>query len=243
MSLRAATRKITAMTRQLPLDLAVPDPFARDRFVTDAPLRAVLDIVLAPQSWIAPHLVLMGPAGSGKSHIGHIFAAATGAVFLCATETHSLDTGHLEPRPYVIDDAEQASQAALFHLTNHVSQSGQSLVLLTKTQPLAWPVEVPDFASRLRAMRLLTLPEPDDELLRDIMVRLFAGRAISPSPDALDYLLRRIDRSVGAVQKIVTELEHYADGRPFNRALARDYFDQDGDLPFAKPGQQAFDDD
>lgn len=231
------------MTRQLPLDLAVPDPFSRDRFVSDARLRAVLDVVLTPTTWIAPHLVVMGPAGSGKTHIGHIFAAETGARLLNAADTLSLPTGALEPRPYIVDDAEQASQTTLFHLTNHVSQSGQSLVLLTKTQPLAWPVEVPDFASRLRAMRLLLLPEPDDGLLRDIMVRLFAGRAISPSPDTLDYLLKRIDRSVGAVQKIVTELEHYANGRPFNRALARDYFEQDGDLPFAKPGQQAFDDD
>src|SRR2546429_197888 len=82
-----------------------------------------------------------------------------------------------------------------------------------------------DVASRLNAMRLITLPEPDDALLRDILLRLFARRAISPSPDAVDYLMLRIDRSVGAVQKIVTELEYYAGGRAFNRSLARDYFE------------------
>jgi hypothetical protein len=54
--------------------------------------------------------------------------------------------------------------------------------------------------------------------------------------------MMRIDRSVGAIQKTVTELEYYAGGRAFNRALARDYFEQEHQLPFAKPGQQDFDD-
>ncbi|MGZ3298703.1 MAG: chromosomal replication initiator DnaA [Asticcacaulis sp.] len=229
------------MSLQLPLDLSVPDRYSRDNFVADEALHGVLDVVLRPDRWIAPHLVVLGPEGSGKTHIGHMFAEDTGGIFLDARDTVSLDSGTLQARSYVIDDAESASQTALFHLTNHVSQTGQHLVLLTKTQPLLWPGDVADFASRLRAMRVLTLPAPDEDLLRDILVRLFARRAISPSPDFIDYILRRIERSIGAVQKIVMELEHHANGRAFNRALARDYFEGDAELPFAKGDQQDFD--
>jgi chromosomal replication initiation ATPase DnaA len=229
------------MTRQLPLDLDATDRWSRDNFVADAALNAVLDIVLKPQGWIAPHLVLLGAEGSGKSHVGHMFATGNDGIFLSAAETFSLEVGALEERPYIIDDAEAASQPVLFHLSNHATRTGQPLLLLTTTQPRAWPIEVPDLASRLYAMRVVTIPEPDESLLRDILMRLFARRAISPSPDAVDYVMLRIDRSVGAVQKTVTELEYYAGGRPFNRALARDYFGRDDELPFAKPGQQDFD--
>ncbi len=229
------------MTRQLPLDLDASDRWSRDHFVADAALTAVLDIVLSPQTWIAPHLVVLGPEGSGKTHIGHMFADIHDAIFLTATRTTTLDIGALQDRAYVVDDAESASQANLFHLNNHTLATSKPLLLLTRTQPRAWPITVPDLASRLYAMRVITVPEPDDALLRDILMHLFARRAISPSPDAVDFIMKRIDRSVGAVQKTVTELEYYAGGRPFNRALARDYFEQDPDLPFAKPGQQDFD--
>ena len=229
------------MTRQLPLDLDAPDRWSRDHFVADAALTGVLDTVLAPRRWIAPHLVLQGPEGSGKTHIGHIFADSHNAVFLNPSRTFTLDTGRLEDRPYVVDEADTASQPTLFHLSNHATRNNQPLLLLTRTQPRAWDITVPDLASRLYAMRVLTVPEPDEALLRDILLALFARRAISPSPDAVDYLMMRIDRSVGAVQKTVTELEYYAGGRAFNRALARDYFEHDPDLPFAKPGRQDFD--
>ncbi len=217
------------MTRQLPLDLDAPDRWSRDNFVADAALNAVLDIVLKPQGWIAPHMVLLGAQGSGKTHIGHLFADSNNGVFLNASRTFTLDTGVLEDRPYVVDDAEAASQPTLFHLSNHAMRTNQPLLLLTRTQPRAWAIEVPDLASRLYAMRVLGIPEPDEDLLRDILLRMFARRAISPSPDAVDYLMLRIDRSVGAIQKTVTELEYYAGGRAFNRGLARDYFEQPSD--------------
>ena len=229
------------MSQQLPLDLDARDRWSREHFVADAALNAVLDIVLKPEAWIAPHLVLQGAEGSGKTHIGHMFAEATAGVFLAAAETAMFDSGKLEEKAYIVDDADTASQSLLFHLSNHAMRTGKPLLLLTKNPPRAWTIDVPDLASRLYAMRLVILPEPSDDLLRDIMLRLFARRAITPSPDAVDFLMMRIDRSVGAVQKTVTELEYYAGGRPFNRALARDYFERDTELPFAKPGQQDFD--
>ena len=80
-------------------------------------------------------------------------------------------------------------------------------------------------------MRVQSLPEPDEALLTAILWKAFADRAISPSTDCIDYIARRMERSVSAVQKIVIELEHRANGRPFNRTLARDYFDSEGAQP------------
>src|SRR6185312_4227463 len=120
------------MTRQLPLDLDAPDRWSRDHFVADAALGAVLDTVLKPKDWIAPHLVLQGPEGSGKTHIGHIFADTQDGLFLNASRTFTLDTGRLEARPYVVDDAETASQPTLFHLSNHATRTSQPLLLLTR---------------------------------------------------------------------------------------------------------------
>ena len=218
------------MSLQLPLDLESGDRYSRDRFIVTTELAATMGLLLHPDQWLSPHLILMGPPGSGKTHLGHIFVAQTGGLFLTAAETHDLDLSALQLVPYVIDDAEQASEKALFHLFNHVQKSGQQLVLLTENQPIAWDIKLPDLGSRLNAMRIITLPEPDEDLLVAILNKLFAQRAISPSPDFIDYIVRRMDRSVSAAQKIVTELEHYANGRAFNRALAKSWFDHETDF-------------
>jgi chromosomal replication initiation ATPase DnaA len=223
------------LTYQLPLDLETADGFSRAHFITTDALQGVLDVILRPQDWLSPHAILLGPKGSGKTHIGHIFAHDLGGQFVTAEESFTLDPTQLAPTPYVVDDADQASEELLFHLNNHVQMSGQYLVLLTEKHPLAWDVKLPDLGSRLRAMRLISLPEPDEDLLSAILKKLFARRAISPSPDCLDYLARRMERSVGAAQKIVTDIEQYANGRPFNRALARDFFEQNEALRFNDP--------
>ena len=212
------------MSHQLPLDLKAPDRFSRDRLVADGALTGLLDVLLKPQGWISPQILLLGPAGSGKTHLGHIFAAETGALFLEAAATNGLDVATVD-RGVVVDDAEIASQETLFHLYNRLQSLGQPFVILTKNHPREWQVSIPDLASRLTAMRLLPVPEPGEDVLEAILNKLFAERAISPSPDAVAYIASRMDRSVSAAQKIVTELEQYANGRAFNRSLVRDFFD------------------
>jgi chromosomal replication initiation ATPase DnaA len=213
------------MTLQLPLDLQTPDRFSRDRFVANAALQSILDILLADE-WLNPNLILWGPAGSGKTHLGHIFAEASGACFIEAEATKCMDSRTLPDGHFVIDDAEQAQEDMQFHIYNRVQRTGHRLLLLTRTHPLQWDIDLPDLPSRLNAMRVIQVPEPDDELLGAILNKLFAERAISPSPDSIAYIAARMERSVAAAQKTVTKLEHYANGRPFNRALARDFFDQ-----------------
>ena len=213
------------MPQQLPLDLETPDRFSRERLAVTPALQQVLDVLLAPSSWLSSGLILLGPKGSGKTHLGHVFAAANAAAFLDARNLA------LSPAPaVVVDDAGTADQEALFHLINAVQSSGRHLLLLTDTHPRAWTVTVPDLASRLNAMRLLVLPEPDEALLAAILKKLFAERFISPPDDMLNYLADRMERSVGAAQKIVTELEYYANGRAFTRHLARHFFEHSDTL-------------
>jgi chromosomal replication initiation ATPase DnaA len=219
--------------QQLPLDLVAPDRFSRDHFVVGETVRPLLDLLLQPQAWLAPHLLVHGPSGSGKTHLGHIFATAHDAAFVTPADSFHLDMG-VPGRSYVIDDAERASEETLFHLFNATQISGGYLVLLTQLHPLQWDVRLADWQSRLRAMRLVALPEPDEDLLTAILSTLFAQRAISPSPDAVAYIASRADRSVAALQKIVTELEHYANGRAFTRGLARDFFEHSERLPFGE---------
>ena len=50
-----------------------------------------------------------------------------------------------------------------------------------RTAPTIWPVIIPDVASRLRALPVVTLAAPDDAMLRGVIVKLCSPTASSRS--------------------------------------------------------------
>ncbi|MGA9658942.1 MAG: chromosomal replication initiator DnaA, partial [Asticcacaulis sp.] len=82
---------------QLPLDLETADRYSADQFITTAALSGVMGVLLRPDQWLSPHLILQGPTGSGKTHLGHMFAARHKGQFLSAEATFHLDTTRLLP--------------------------------------------------------------------------------------------------------------------------------------------------
>ena len=78
-------------------------------------------------------------------------------------------------------------------------------------------------------LRVAELGAPDDDLLRDVLEKLFRERNIKPADDIYPYLIRRIERSVPAAEDVVRRLDEAADEqqRPVSRALARQLLETD----------------
>ena len=87
-------------------------------------------------------------------------------------------------------------EAALFHLINSVRELGGSLLLTSRSQAEDWQVGLPDLRSRLRLAAPVALGAPDDELLRQVLVKLFADRQLVVDKPVIDYLISRMERSL-----------------------------------------------
>ena len=75
------------MANQLILDLALPPPtYLRDDFVVADGNREALAWIDRWPDWPAPVLSLNGPGGCGKTHLGWIWAARSGAVVMAGTD-------------------------------------------------------------------------------------------------------------------------------------------------------------
>ena len=70
--------------RQLILDLPVRTSTGRDDFFVTAANEAAVGVIDAWPDWPAPVMVLVGPAGSGKSHLGEVWMALSGAAMVKA---------------------------------------------------------------------------------------------------------------------------------------------------------------
>ncbi|MFN3229782.1 MAG: chromosomal replication initiator DnaA [Asticcacaulis sp.] len=225
------------MAQQLRLDLYSPEQYNPEAFVASVSNGRAWDAVQAPQGWISNALAIIGPEGTGKTHLAHVFADRHQAVWLEPSDPDRPDFERLRGRPVVLDNADQADPETLFHLINLSQSDGGRLLLTARDHPVSWPSPISDLRSRLNALQVIDLDKPDDGLLRVILERLFAQRAIRPSSELLAYLANRIERSVPAARTIVTDLDEKSDGRGITRHLARMILDNrdealQGDLDF-----------
>jgi chromosomal replication initiation ATPase DnaA len=223
------------LARQFRLELGRPTPFRRADFIV-SPQNA--DAVRALDAWPNWHggcLTLVGPAGSGKSHLALTWAARAKAETVRAGDTpSSLDLERLAGRPVLFEDADRgAGDDVRFHLINLAGAPGGGLLLTARTPPTAWAAALPDLRSRLNALPVAELPAPDDAILTATLGKFFRERNIKPADDLIPYLLRRIERSIPRALQIVVLLDEAADAeqRPISRALARQILENEGAGP------------
>lgn len=199
-----------------------------DYFVSEANAAAHAT-VSRPEDWPQGKLVVVGPAGSGKTHLARLFALQNEAEIVEAPDLAG-DEPLPEGRAVVVEDADRLPPAAeewLFHLHNRLAQGGGLLLITAATPPARWRLTLPDLASRMQAAGLALIEDPDDRLLGAVLMKQFMDRQLSPSPAALTYLVRHMDRSFAEAARVVEEMDRAAldSGRRIGRDLAREVLD------------------
>lgn len=198
--------------RQLPLDLAHDEGRSRDDLVVSAANIDAVSLIDRWPEWPSPVVVLAGPAGSGKSHLGAIWCEMADARRVRSDLFGAEAIEAATSGPVFIDDADSGplDESGLFHLINAVRGAGTHLLLTARRFPAAWGVKLPDLASRLKAAATVEIREPDDVLLAGVITKLFADRQVEVEPHVVQYLVRRIERSLSTAIRVVQRLDRVA---------------------------------
>ena len=218
------------MARQLRLNLGRDAPPSLDEFVR-GPSNA--DAVAAVEAWPAWRdgcLAVVGPQGSGKSHLAQAWAETAGARMIAAGEA---DAAAVAERPVLVEDADRSLCAeGLFHLINIAAREGGGLLLTARTRPATWATDLPDLRSRLNALPVVEIGPPDDAVLEGVLRKFFRDRNIRPPQEVYPYLLARMNRSIPDAEEIVRRLDEAGDEgfRPVTRVLAREVLEANQSL-------------
>ncbi len=175
-----------------------------------------------PQSWPGRRLAVHGEEGTGKTHFLHLFAARMRGAFLPAEALRPL-SGLPDAPALAIDDADIVPDPrTLLHALNGAAERGAVILLSGRSAPAHWGVALPDLASRLRAMPVVALRPPEDELLRALLARLLAERQLIVPERVQAYLLDRLPRTGGALREAAARLDRLAlaSGGHVTRAMA-----------------------
>ena len=215
--------------RQLVLALDHAVSFAREDFLRGPSNAAALTLVERWPDWPNRVMALVGPQGSGKSHLAAIWAEVAGARVLAAKLMTEIDPpAALATGALVVEDLEAngLDERALFHLLNLAREEDAFVLLTARAAPAGFPVTIRDLHSRLRAVPSVALTPPDDALLRSLIVKLAADRQLAVDEALTNYLANHIERSFTAAHSAVVRLDEEAmrQHRPVTRALAAELF-------------------
>jgi chromosomal replication initiation ATPase DnaA len=211
--------------RQLAFALPHAESLTRDNFLEGPANAAGLALIDSWPEWPNRIMLLVGPEGSGKSHLAAIWAEQAGAR---STTAHALTAtavpGALATGALVVEDLRSSDfdDRALFHLMNLAREDGAFVLVTAREPPSAFEIELRDLRSRLRAIPAVSLLPPDDQLFRALIVKFCADRQLAVDESVVSYLATRIERSYAAARQAVELLDAEALrlGRPVSRALA-----------------------
>jgi chromosomal replication initiation ATPase DnaA len=211
--------------KQLAFDLPLDPRFGAEDFLVSPSNEQAYGLIESWPDWPDTILVLIGPSGSGKSHLASIWATNAHAWTIDAAGISHDKVPHLVSNgALAIEDMDEAErdEAALFHLLNLAREKKASLLITCETPPDRWSLKTPDLLSRLRLAPSVALEPPDDALLKAVLVKLFVDRQLVVDTSVVDYIALRIERSLAKASEIVSLLDREAlsRGRRVSRAIA-----------------------
>ena len=181
-----------------------------DTLVVAAANRDAARLLTDWRAWPGGALALIGPKGSGKTHLALAWALETGARQVEASADPDAAAAVFEESGgrLLIEDADAAANEAMLWRVLDLSRQRGGGVLVTAAQaPSEWPASSPDLRSRLAALPVARLKEPDEGLMEVILRRICREQFIQLSDDAAKYLVRRLPRTFAAAQAWAAALD------------------------------------
>jgi chromosomal replication initiation ATPase DnaA len=220
--------------RQLAFDMPLKPQFGRDDFLVSPSNETAYGLMEAWPDWPDYVMRLVGPQGSGKSHLAAIWAERAQASTISAADIRLQQVPHLAAayKAIVVEDCGRdiLDEAALFHLMNMARERGIYLLLVMEAQPEALNLKTPDLLSRLRLAPSCLIDAPDEALLKAVLVKLFLDRQLIVDTSIVDFIANRIERSLAMAADIVATIDREAlsRGRRVTRAIVAKIFAETG---------------
>jgi chromosomal replication initiation ATPase DnaA len=202
---------MTGVPGQLILDLAHRPALEAEDFLISGSNAAAADIVDRWPAW--PHwaVVVVAPPGAGKTHLANVWRLKSGAARFAAGGLSEADVVRVSGALLVEDlHGGIGNERVLFHLLNLTREHKLSMLLTSRRAPGELDVSLADLRSRLRALPVVAISPPDQNLLKAVLVKQFADRQLNVEPHVISYIALHMEQSMEAAAAVVAEIDRQA---------------------------------
>ena len=209
-----------SVTPQIPLALRYPPDQRFDSFVA-APIGALAQLRALAERPGADWLFLAGASKTGKTHLALAVCAAAEqagrrAAYLPGTAAAGRVRDALEALDgndvVALDGLERLvgdrdDEIALFDFHNRARASGMGVLYAAQSGPDNLALALPDLRSRLQQCARIGLSPLDDDGRRAVLRDRAQRRGLVLEDAAIDWLLTRTDRDLGALVGLLDKLD------------------------------------
>ena len=152
------------------------------------------------------HCIIIGPKKCGKTHLGKIWKSKNNGINYDLKKSNSIN---LNKNIFIDNFLDNLDEEKLFHLINHCFNSKLKILLSTDKDIINYNFLLSDLSSRLKTFNLLTINQPDDELIFNITIKLLLDKQIIiKNPDVIHYFLNRIERTYISINNFINKVDN-----------------------------------
>lgn len=149
--------------------------------------------------------LLIGPNKSGKTHLGLIWKNK----FESLEYNNNFNEIINKKENVLIDNLYfQLNEEEIFHIINHCNLFNLKILITIPYTITDYNFKFNDLSSRLKTFYNIKIKLPDDELLLNLMIKLFHDKQIIvKNPEIFNYIVKRVNRSYDNVFKLINNID------------------------------------
>jgi chromosomal replication initiation ATPase DnaA len=154
------------------------------------------------------NIFLFGPDKSGKSYLANLWKDKNNAI---SYNNNLFDIIEAKKNVVIDDVLGTSSDENLFHLINHCKLNNLKIYFASSVNINTYNFKFIDLYSRLREFTYLQINEPDDEMCKMLMVKLFSDKqVIIKNQEIFDFIFKRLARTYLDIYNFVEKLDRFS---------------------------------
>ena len=152
------------------------------------------------------NLFLVGPSKSGKTHLAFIWQKKFNAIIYDNNIKQILEN----TSNVIVDNIfDNINEEEIFHIINHCSSVNSKILVTSNIKLNEYTFQLKDLSSRLKTFININIDLPDDELLINLMTKLFHDKQIIvKNPEIFHYIIKRVHRSYVKIFHLIGKIDN-----------------------------------
>ena len=173
---------------------------------------------------------ISGPSFSGKTHLSKILIKNIGN-----NESLYIDRDFRDivekvgsSNLIVIENIDNVIEARLeedlFHIINFTKENDKKLLMTSCKSISNIEFKLEDLKSRLNAILEAKIMQPDDELMKLVLIKIFNDKQLLINPNVINFLKSRLERSYKSINDFIEKIDKFSleKGKKITIALIND---------------------